>query len=683
MSKCFAARGVATVLLIARMAVPASAFTVSLAHAQDVATPVTMLAPVVVTAVPFEDRSEFDMAQPVSVLKGDDLRRKREASLGDTLSRELGVTSSTFGPAAGRPIIRGLDGPRIRVLEGGIGTLDISALSPDHMVTVESLNVRQIEILRGPASLLYGGGASGGVVNVVTGRIPERIFTSPQGNFELRTNSASQERTGAFNANGSVNRRFSWHVDAFKRRSEDYDIPGRANRNDPNSPKGVLPNSAIDSGGGALGGSYVGERGFLGAAVSRLESLYGVPVGEGAKIDLGQTRTDIAGDLDDPFAGFRKAKIRLGHNDYRHSEVEPSGEIGTVFRNKGLEGRLELLHALFGGWQGALGVQTQERTFSALGPEAVVPTTKTRANGVFLIEERNWDRWRLEFGGRMDRELHQPQAGLPDRAFNLYNFSASPVWKFMDGYSLGVSATYAQRAPAPEELYSKGVHVATGTFQIGNSALSRETSNNVDLALRKTDGPFTGKINVYANRIRDFIYQKSVDTDGDGVADRADDAGAFDPNGAFLVQYAAQTAARFRGVEAEVMYALIPERLTMRLFADQTRATLSDGAYVPRIPPRRVGLELGYKEGPWQTWLSVLRASRQERVAPLETSAPAYTLVDAELSYRIRQGKTTGYTLFLRGKNLLDDEIRAQTSYLKDFAPLPGRAFAVGVRGEL
>ncbi|MGH8684965.1 MAG: TonB-dependent receptor plug domain-containing protein, partial [Nitrosospira sp.] len=192
-----------------------------------------VLPPVVVTATPFENRSELDMAQPVSVLRGDDLRRKREASLGDTLSRELGVASSFFGPAAGRPIIRGLDGPRIRVLENGIGTLDLSTVSPDHAVTAESLNASQIEILRGPATLLYGSGASGGVVNVVSGRIPNQLFKSAKGNIEIRGNTATEERTGAFNATGSLGRA-SWSVGGFRRKTGDYHIPGRADENDPN-----------------------------------------------------------------------------------------------------------------------------------------------------------------------------------------------------------------------------------------------------------------------------------------------------------------------------------------------------------------------------------------------------------------------------------------------------------------
>src|SRR5688500_4488692 len=316
----------------------------------------SILPPVVVTGAPFENRSELDMAQPVSVLRGDDLRRKREASLGDTLSRELGVAYSSFRPGAGRPIIRDLDGPRILVLENGIGTLDLSSISPDHAVTAESLNASQIEILRGPATLLYGSGVSGGIVNVVNDRIPNQRFKSVKGNFEARGNTATEERTGAFNASGSAGQA-SWSIGGFRRKTGDYHIPGRANENDPNSSKGVVENSAVNSAGVSAGGSFVGERGVIGGSFSHLESKYGIPSPEGSKIDLNQNRYDLSGELDRPIIGFEKLKVRMGYNDYKHNEIEGTGEIATRFKNKGLESRAELLHAPIGGWKGVVGVR--------------------------------------------------------------------------------------------------------------------------------------------------------------------------------------------------------------------------------------------------------------------------------------------------------------------------------------
>ncbi|TSA49802.1 MAG: TonB-dependent receptor [Nitrosomonadales bacterium] len=633
---------------------------------------VTELPPVVVTATPFKERNELDMAQPVTVLKGEDLRRKREASIGDTLARELGVASSSFGPGAGRPIIRGLDGPRIQVLENGIGTLDLSTTSPDHAVTVESFNASQIEILRGPAILLYGGGATGGVVNVVTGRIPNRLAKSPSGDIEIRGNTATEERSGAFNAKGNAGRHVSWSVGGFKRKTGDYDTP-----------VGRVRNSAVDSEGISVGGSYVGERGFLGGSVSRLESEYGVPSPEGSKIDLKQTRYDLSGELDKPLIGFEKLKVRMGYNDYKHHEIESSGAIATRFNNQALESRAELLHAPIADWKGVLGVQFQDRNFSALGTETIVPVTKSRSTGVFLVEERNWDHWRLEFGGRVERATQDPQNHLdPARAFNLFSGSVGTLWKFIDGYGLGLTGTRGQRAPTTEELYIHGAHRGTATFQKGSNDLSKETSSNIDLALRKTAGAVKWKVNVFHNQFNNYIFVRSADTNADAVADRVDADGTPNLNGDFLVQNFAQTGARFYGVEAETVFTLKPDALDLRLFTDYVRGKLDSGGNVPRTTPPRFGLELNHRMGPWTANLSAIRVMQQNRVAELETTTPGYTLLNIDMSYRITKTKANGIRIFLQGKNLLNEEMRLHNSFLKNFAPLPGRALVVGFRGE-
>jgi iron complex outermembrane receptor protein len=639
------------------------------------------LTPVVVTATPFENRNELDMAQPVSVLRGDDLRRKREASLGDTLSRELGVASSSFGPGAGRPIIRGLDGPRVRVLENGIGTMDISSISPDHAVTTESLNVSQIEILRGPATLLYGSGASGGVVNVVNNRIPNQLFKLPKGDFEVRGNTATEERAGAFNATGSVGQ-MSWSVGGFRRKTDDYHIPGRANEGDPTSRKGIVENSAVNSGGLSAGGSFVGERGFLGGSVARLDSEYGIPGPDGARIDLKQTRYDLSGELDKPVAGFEKLKVRMGYNDYKHAEIERTGEIATRFKNQALESRVELLHEPLANWKGVIGVQFRDRYFSALGEETVVPITKSHSVGVFLIEERNWNRWRLELGGRGEYASQDPREGLPSRSFGLYNASAGALWKFMDGYGLGITAIRGQRAPSTEELYIRGAHHGTATFQTGNINLSSETTSNVDVALRKTTGAVTWKVNAFHNWIGDYIFVRSADINGDGAADRVDDTGILNPNGEFLVQNFTQGGARFYGAEAEAVITLKPDEINLRLFTDYVRGKLGSGGNVPRLTPLRFGVEFNHRTGPWTSNISATRVMRQNHKAELENSTPGYTLVNVEMSYRIKQNRSNGIKIFVQGRNLLNEEMRVHTSFLKDFAPLPGRALVVGLRGE-
>ncbi|MBP6057449.1 MAG: TonB-dependent receptor [Nitrosomonas sp.] len=650
---------------------------------------------VTVTASPFKDRNELEMALPVTVLQGDNLRRKREVSLGDTVANELGVTSSSFGPGAGRPIIRGLDGPRIQVMENGVGTMDISSLSPDHAVTVETLNASQIEILRGPATLLYGGGATGGVVNVVTDRIPNRLFKAPEGNAEIRGNTATEEKAGSFNVNKSFGQ-MSWSLGAFKRKTEDYAIPGQANisglssiHNEQdaqgiNGDKNIVRNSAVDSQGLSGGGSYIGERGFFGGAISLMESKYGIPTPELASVDQTQARYNLSGELNNPFTGIEKLKVRTGYNDYKHKEIESTGEVATRFRNHELETRAEFLHSPIANFNGLFGVQLQDRKFSALGEEAIVPVTKSRSTGIFIVEERNWENFRLEFGGRYEHATRDPQHHIDrSRAFNLFSGSTGASWNFLKDYSLGLIAMHGQRAPAIEELYVHGGHHGTATFQIGDNTLRKEAHNNFDLSLRKTSGFMKWKVNAFVNRFNHYIFYRNADINGDRIADRVDHEGTLDLNGEFLVQNLAQTNATFYGAEAEVIFALKPDNLDLRLFTDYVRGKLDNSnGNVPRTTPQRFGFELNYRSGPFTTNLTTIHVLRQNKAAELETNTAGYTLLNLEATYLIKETKSNGLRFFVQGRNLLDEEMRVHTSYLKNFAPLPGRALVAGLRAD-
>ena len=637
---------------------------------------------VVVTDEPAKNFNQHQITRPDIVLEGSELRRKRGSNIGDTLSQSLGVSSSSFGPGAGRPIIRGLDGPRIRVLESGIGTGDLSIVSPDHVVATNSMNASRIEIFRGPSALLYGSGTSGGVVNVIKQRIPDRLFKSPQGNVEGRFNSATEERSGTFNANGSF-KQLSWNFEGFKQKSNNIKIPGRADKSDPNSKRGTVKNSAIDSGSLSAGGSFVGERGFVGISISRLENRYGIPGPEGAKIDMGQTRYGVAGELDDPIKGFKQVKLRLNYNDYHHDELESSGEISTRFKNNELEGRVELLHEPLANWQGVLGVQFQQSDFRITGTEAFLPSTQSHSVGLFVVEKRQWNRFQFELGGRIERAERNPNgSSLSSRDFNLYSISAGGTWEFTEGYKLDLSTTRGQRAPTAVALYADGFHVATNTFEIGDAGITRETSNNIDFGLHKTSGAITGKINLFFNQIQDYVFLQSLDSNNDGMPDRINDEGMLDDNGSFLVQRFSQTGARFYGLEIETMIELLPDALNMRLFTDIVYGKLRHDGNIPRLTPQRFGVELDYKWRSWSSNLNVTRVSRQQRVAQLETETSGYTLLNTEVSFNVKGPKSTRYTIFLQGRNLLDSDIRVHTSFLKTVAPLPGRAIVSGIRGE-
>lgn len=659
---------------------------VQYAYAQD--TPnITELPGLTITA-PVNQQSEPYWVKPEKVLQGEELSRKRETGLGDMLSHELGVSSTNFGPGASRPIIRGQDGSRVRVLESGLSMGDLSLISPDHAVAADTLNVSHIEILRGPATLLYGSGFSNGLVNVVTDRIPDRLYKSTQGQFESRFNSALEERSGAFSATGSQGQ-ISWNIEGTKRKTNDVNIPGRATLSDPNSRSGVISNSAIESSNISVGSSYVGERGFVGLSVARLDNFYGIPGPEGAKIDMTQTRYAMSGELDNPLYGFKQLKFRVNYNDYRHKELEHSGEVGARFENDEVDGRAEFWHLPIADWQGVLGLQFQHQDFAASGKEAFVPSTESHSVGFFMLEQYQWRRWQFEIGGRLEHSSLDPNSsavdsngeGLSSRSFNLYSVSAGGAWAFMPGYQFDLSVTRGQRAPTMNALYANGIHVATNTFDRGNPNIAKETSNNIEFSFQKTAGMVTGRINLFYNYIENYIFQQSRDANHDGFADRINDNGDLDSNGAYLVQDFNQTAARFYGLEAEARIVLLPERLNMRVFTDIVYGRLKRNGNIPRLTPQRFGVELDYFQGNWQGNFHVTRVVRQDRVALLETETAGYTLMNAELSYRFNRGGSSFHTLFLQGRNLLDEDMRVHTSFLKNVAPLPGRAIVVGIRG--
>jgi len=642
----------------------ACAFAVSsIAHAQTDAIYVTPLA-----------SDEASVVQPASVLRGDELRRRQASSLGDTLDREPGVQSGGMGPGASRPVIRGQDAPRVRVLDNGLGAMDVSSISPDHQSAVETLGATQVEILRGPATLVHGGGAIGGLVNVVTRRIPRERMQGVVGAAELRLGGAAREYTGLVDLNGGSGG-FAWHADAFSRNAGDYD--GR---------RGRVFNSFVESRGANFGASLVGDRGHVGLGVQVLDSFYGVPAGELARIDLDQHRFELEGELRDTLPGFSRVRARLGRTDYRHNEIEQSGEVATRFESNGSEGRLELTHRPLGPFTGVLGLSGHGRRFSAVGEESFIQPVRSRGGALFLVEEARAGNWRFELGGRVERERHRPDAasGLPGRSFSPATWSGGATWAFMPGYSAAATLTRAQRAPAIEELYANGPHAATATFERGDNNLAKEVSRNLDVSLRKTGGTWRWKAGVYANRFRNYVFGQFQDADGDGVfdrdLDRVDDTGAADPAGEFLLLDYRQANARFRGFEAELAWRP-GGPWGFRAFADAARGRLEGIGNAPRMAPSRLGLEGTYAAGAWSAFASLLRVMRQDRIAQAqETATPGYTRLDAGLQYRIGHGGQAATTLFLQANNLLDQDMRVHTSFIKDAAPLPGRSLTAGVR---
>ncbi len=641
----------------------------TLAHAESSD---TTMPQVVVTATPFRTAEGDQILTPAKVLSGDELRDKMGSSLGETLSQELGVSASAFGAGASRPIIRGMEGSRVKMLENGMAVSDVSGLSNDHAVAAEGAVAHQIEILRGPAALLYGSGAIGGLVNVVNERIPTALEPRTTGQVEARYSSVDNGRNLSGTVDGNAGK-IALHADGNWRDTGDYKIPGYRVLGDAGSASGRLPHSDTRQKNGGLGASYVEDWGFVGASVSRLSNLYGIPSDEGSKIDQKQTRYDIDSLVKAPFAGFETFKFKAGYTDYEHAELNDENNPEVIFKNRSLESRAELTHRPLAGWHGTFGMQTENTHFSALSAEGgpdTVPVTRSTSRAVFLVEEVDAGPVHLNAGTRFESVKRAPVTGV-NRSFDLKSASVGGMWPFTPGYGLGATLSYAQRAPATEELYSSGPHDATVTFDVGSADFKKETSRNIELTLQKTSGLVRWKTNLFRNQVKDFIY-------GHITGNLLDEEG--NPGDELRERIFEQADATIRGAEAELTYNEHGTGWSGRLFADTSRGKLDNGSNLPLQAADRLGASLAYREGAWRGGLSLVHARGQDRLASFETTTtPGYNQLNANVSYTQKLANHD-VTWFLLAKNLLNDDIRVATSVLKDISPLPGRNFVFGVR---
>lgn len=653
------------------------------AQAADTADAPPGIETITVEASPFR-RAADDIVQPVKLLSGEELDRKRRATIGEVLENEPGVATSDFGPGVGRPIIRGQAGARVSVLENGIGSMDVSTISGDHAVGIDANTAQQIEIIKGPATLIYGSAASAGVVNVVNDRLPDAVRPGLKGIADLSYGDNADERLGRLDLDYGAGL-YQLHADLSGRETHWFEVPENAYRDGSAPDSDHIPNSAVESASGALSLSRIAPGGSFGLAVSRFETEYGLPQEEQAFIDLEQTRGDFQGRLNAPLQGLEWLHVRVGMNDYEHTEFEAPGVAGTRFENDEIEGRVEALHEPLAGFRGVLGVQVIARDFEAIGEEAFVPAVETRSIGVFLVEEREFSRGRFEIGARVEQQDHelQNEDERPDADHRPLSFSAGVIYELDADYHLRLNLASAQRAPAAEELYAFGPHLATSTFERGDIDLDEESSNNVELGIDKHHGPWTWGASVYYTQIDDYIFLREADEDADGVADRVtpegEPAGPDEIEALLLVDYR-QDDAKFTGFEAETAYRfqIGPVEMSGRIFADLVRAELDSGSDLPRITPARFGAGLDARKGAFSGSLNLTRVDEQDHVAPLERATSGYTLLSADLGYTLAiAGGTT--TFYLRGRNLLDEEARRHTSFLKDFAPLPGATLILGV----
>ncbi|MEA1943137.1 MAG: TonB-dependent receptor [Pseudomonadota bacterium] len=656
---------------------------------------------IVVTSQPLGVAAD-EVAGAVEIVDRRHLEDNLAGSLADTIAHEPGVSTTYFGPAASRPVIRGLGSDRVRVLVNGVGLIDASTNSPDHAVASEALEAESVEILRGPAAIAYGGGAIGGVVNVIDGRIPEeRAEDGLDGRFYASMTSVDDGETAAgqvrFNAGELV-----FNLQAMTRTADDYDIPGYAESDlfrlfeeaeegeheeegehgEEAHPSGTVANSGLDFSTASAGVSWVGENGFIGFAVKQSDALYGVPghahedeahadeegheeeahAHEGAvRIDLEQTRYDLRGEWRDLGEHIERIRFSFGVGSYEHVELEGT-EAGTRFENDGWEGRLEARHApvdLWGGtWEGAAGLQAFSRDFAAIGEEAYVPASETADWGLFLVER--WDResWGLEGGLRLEnREL---DTATDSRDFDTQSLSGSVFVRPVRDTFIALTLSSSERAPTDVELFAEGPHVATRSFEVGNPALETEKAVSAEITARTTLGDWFLEGSVFRADYDGFIASFPTGAEEDG----------------FPVYQYRQEDAVLSGFEGRIegpLGRLGDWDFSGELTGEYVDAELDSGDNLPRIPPLSFTGGVTASTARQDLLLEVEWNDVQDDTAVGELKTQGYVLVNARWS--VEPFDDRGLRVILEGRNLTDEEARVHTSVLKDMVPLPGRNF--------
>lgn len=662
------------------MAAAGSTILAGAAAAQSAPQAPAELGDIIVTGAP------YGISQRASVIATDvvdeqTLATAPAASLGDMLSGRPGIRSTDFAPGASRPVIRGLSGPRVQVLTNGIGLIDASSVSPDHAVATDPAEANRIEIIRGPATLVYGGSAIGGVVNVLDDRIPTEI---PEGGVSGVVSTQASSVDDGRSAFGRVtvgSGNFAFNVDGVKRKTDDYDIPAPAisarraaaeglARED----TGTQPNSYTDLEAWGVGGSYIGDKGFAGVSYKNTDSEYGTVAEESVFIKLNQKRWDARGEYRFDSGPFSALRGSYGHADYTHTEFEAVGEPGTIFNSDGWEGRADLVQRERNGWNGAAGVQALSRNFEAIGEEAFVPSVKIDELGLYSVQRLDLGNHGFEGGLRYDRrELSgTPIGGASEvtREFDNWSASAAAFIRPTAGLFLGLSLAHNERAPSEVELFADGVHIATAAYETGDLTLNSEKVTTLEGTAHYDRGRFTGDLHVYHSWYNGFIDERPT---GDQFYFEEEDE--FFPIYRFV-----QTDAKFYGFELEGAYALWQDgdrKLSLEGAADYVHAQTDFGP-AARIPPYSVTGRLAWTSTRFDASAEVRHVGGQDRVAnEFELPTDDYTLVNASVA--VRPFAQQNVTLFAEARNLTDEEAREHVSFLKDIAPLPGRNLRVGV----
>ncbi|MBY0282414.1 MAG: TonB-dependent receptor [Sphingomonas sp.] len=667
------------------------------------------------------DHSERDVLSGTSVLSGAELTRNLQPTIGETLARQPGVSATSFGPNASRPILRGFQGDRIRVLTDGIGSIDVSNTSVDHAVVINPLLAERIEVLRGPAALLYGSSAVGGVVNVIDARIPRRV---PDKGYSLDAigtyGSAANERSIGASANVALGNQFVINTNGSYSKTDDLRIPGFAltparraealatsllpfNPADPDridfagnaAIRGTLPNSASETWTAGVGAALITDGGSLGLSYGHYASLYGVPIryatqiGQGQespRIDIVQNRLDLRGEVDTGGGFIETLRLRAGYAAYRQFELEPDGAVATTFLNNGFEGRFEIIQARRGAWLGASGVQFSNREFNVIGDEAFLPRNATAQTGIFTQQQLDFGRFKAEAGARYEwtdlssrSDIGDLRYFRGDRRFGAFSGAVGASYGVSDAVRFGLNLSRTERAPSAEELFANGSHAGTQAYELGNPDFRLEKSWGLEATLHAHGEGYSFDASAYYNWFSNFI--------SDNQTDQAVCEAAAAPSGRDVdlpCFQLSQGDARYYGFEASgsVKVAQLGNyAINVDALGDYVRATLVGNGPAPRIPPVRVLGGIEAQSDRLSGRIEVEHVFAQNRVAAFETTTRDFTLVNFSAQWQpFADNKTT---LTLSANNLFDADARRHASFLKDFAPLAGRDIRVTVRFAL
>lgn len=688
---------------------------------------------IIVTASPLE-KSAINSAQPIHVLSDDELRQAQAATLGETLRGIPGVQSSYFGPTASSPVIRGLDGPRVKVVQNGLDAADISRGGPDHAVSTESSTAQQIEIFRGPSTLLFGSGASGGVVNVVDNRVPRYSVQGVSGYYGAGYNSGANERNVSAGVDAGKND-IAVHLDIFKRKGDDYDVPGFIDQEGHLTK--TIDNSFTDDLGYNIGASYFLDSGFIGFSYGRMERDYGLPGhthGEEGHDDTGeaheehddifasfvQDRYQVLGSFLEPVKGFKRLDVNFGFTEMVHDEIE-GDVIETGFTLKQTELRLTAAHHQILGWDGALGVQVQNQKYTSSGIEAFTPDSETELAGLFWLVEKSIDKVTFEGGARIE-EVKIKTDDFSTLKYTPVSASLGASYRATEQLIYSMSLSYSERAPQANELFSNGAHFATRSYEMGGfyelhedhhaptdpgytglyhiapsaDGLSKEQASNIDLGLHYDGLKFHLDASLFYNRISDFIYQTNTGIGSDmlELAHNHDDHGADTPadhhghdhSDVALPIYAYQQQdADLYGYELAGHYEF-NAHWHVGAFSDYTRAKFAkgDGANrnIPRIPAQRAGLHLSYMTQGWDTKISYTHHFSQNKITNDEERTESFGMLSANLNYYPSYFAGQDVAIYVKAENITNQLGYAHNSFIKDFAPLPGRSIGIGIRAQ-